>query len=89
MNPFNFAIATLCGYLTAVSAQTQEDRAKYAEFADEMALNGDYNWEPFEVVTEDGYILTVFHILGENSKTSFLHQTGYSYDWHSWLSEER
>ena len=28
-----------------------------------MDLNG-YTWEPFEVTTEDGYILTLFHITG-------------------------
>ena len=24
-----------------------------------------YSWEPFEVTTDDGYILTTFHITGK------------------------
>ena len=27
-----------------------------------------YTWEPFEVTTEDGYILTTFHITGKQGE---------------------
>ena len=27
-----------------------------------------YDWEPLEVTTDDGYILTTFHILGKSGE---------------------
>lgn len=40
----------------------------YHEFAALMAHEG-YSWEPHTVTTEDGYILTTFHILENLNKT--------------------
>ena len=37
---------------------------KYTRFADQMSEEG-YDWEAKQVTTEDGYILTTFHILGK------------------------
>ena len=43
-------------------------KANYPEFAYEMDYySGGYKWEPHEVTTEDGYILTVFHITGRKN----------------------
>ena len=38
--------------LVAVNAQTQEQKEKYAGFAEEMDFFPEYSWEPFEVVNE-------------------------------------
>ena len=38
--------------------------AKYKDFADVCASYG-FAWEPYTVVTEDGWELTLFHITGK------------------------
>ena len=40
---------------------------KYPRFADVMSKHG-YDWRAHEVTTEDGYILTTFHILGKSGQ---------------------
>ena len=45
-------------------AQTDAQRQKYASWASVMDT-WQYSWEPFEVITDDGYILTTFHITGK------------------------
>ena len=42
---------------------------EYQRFSDEMSHYG-YSWEAIEVTTEDGFILTTFHVLG-NKKGTF------------------
>ena len=48
--------------LTAVSA-TAAKSDDYTRFADLMSKYG-FDWEPIKVTTEDGFILTTFHLLG-------------------------
>lgn len=57
-----------------------------------MDLNG-YTWEPFEVTTEDGYILTLFHITGTVDEGAFtptlppvLINHGHMEDASSWMN---
>ena len=52
--------------LIPLLAQAQEE---YKRFADVMDQWG-YTWEAIKVTTEDGFILTTFHILG-NSQGPF------------------
>ena len=51
-----------------VLAQSDEQREKYAKWNDVMDMWG-YTWEPYEVTTDDGYILTTFHITGKKDGT--------------------
>ena len=51
----------------ALAQQTEEQKTKYADWSDVMDQYG-YSWEPFEVTTEDGYILTTFHITGKQGE---------------------
>ena len=39
----------------------------YPRFEAIMTSQG-YDWEPIKVTTEDGYILTTFHILGKTGQ---------------------
>lgn len=56
------AIATL----EVVSAQTDNERALYKDFADAMDTSGDmYGWSRHEAVTEDGYKLSLFRITSD------------------------
>jgi hypothetical protein len=52
---FISALSVLC----ATYAKAED----YQRFADTM-YNLGYDWEPIEVHTEDGYILTTFHVTG-------------------------
>lgn len=54
--------------LTAASA-TAAKSDDYSRFADLMSKYG-FDWEPIKVTTDDGFILTTFHLLG-NSKGAF------------------
>ena len=45
-------------------AQTQEIKDKYPRFAEGAAKWG-IKWEPYECVTEDGWIITMFHLLSD------------------------
>ena len=42
-------------------AATDEEKAKYPHFELQMGIY-QYDWEPFEVTTDDGYILTLMHV---------------------------
>ena len=59
-------------------------------FADIMTKMN-YDWEPVKVTTDDGYILTTFHILGKTGEErqatqgSVLIQHGDQQDGSSWL----
>ncbi len=85
------AVAAIIAYQTA--AQTDEDKAKYQRFATPMEFyNGGYTWEAKEVTTEDGYILTLFHITGKVEEGAFepslppvLIQNGDMDDGSSWV----
>ena len=64
---------------------------EYASFAKVMNTWG-YDWEPVEVVTDDGYILTTFHITGKlghsrtkEEKASIIIQHGLFGDAQNWL----
>ena len=39
--------------------------AEYQRFSDAMKQYG-YSWEALKVTTEDGFILTTFHVLGNS-----------------------
>ena len=84
MKHLNFALAALVG-IEAVTGQTQEQKDKYPAFATEMEAFGGYAWEPFEVTTDDGYILTVFHMMLEGEHSNFSPSTlfshGYGLNW--------
>ena len=45
-------------------AQTEAEWFKYHEFATGMAYWG-YTWEAFELTTDDGFVLTTFHVTGK------------------------
>jgi len=53
--------------LKFVSAQTAEERAKYAEFAAAVEPLG-YTWKPYKVKTDDGWHLTFFRVTGRNGE---------------------
>ena len=46
-----------------VVSQTQAELNTYPDFADVMS-KWEYLWEAFEVVTDDGWTLTLFHVTG-------------------------
>ena len=52
---------------TAIAAQAYA--GNYPRFDNLMKDYSDYNWEAVEVTTEDGYILTAFHIIGNVETT--------------------
>ena len=60
---FGFAAFVACGVL----AQTEEQKQKYKDWSDVMDVY-EYSWEPYEVTTDDGYILTTFRITGKQGK---------------------
>ena len=69
-------------YLLSVNNTTD-----YSSFSEVMNTWG-YTWEPVEVTTDDGYILTSFHITGplqSEKKASILIQHGLFGDAQNWL----
>ena len=56
---------TACLALSAVNAQTAEERAAYPDYTVEFDKWG-YTWETIKIKTKDGYTLTMFHITGSN-----------------------
>ena len=62
-------IAALLGIFTPCAyAHAEDDKNKlYPDFAKAMKEYG-YMWEPHKVYTDDGWILTMFHIKGRNGK---------------------
>jgi hypothetical protein len=61
MIKFGASLATL---FSLVNGQTAEEEARYPLFAAQMKEWG-YTWDPLTVTTEDGYILTTFHVTGK------------------------
>ena len=57
-------LATLA--VMAQAALAQEDKANYEHFAAMVAKTG-WNWEPYQVTTEDGWNLTLFRIFGDET----------------------
>ena len=59
-------------FSTEIKAQTPQQKDEYPEYAAGMDKYG-YTWEPIKITTEDGYILTTFHITGKKgtSLTSY------------------
>ena len=56
--------------LSYADGHGQEDETKYPRWAAAMETEG-YTWEPYEIVTDDGWHLTLFRITGflnEDSK---------------------
>ena len=47
------------------AAQSESNKKEYKRFADIMDSYG-YSWEAFKVTTEDGFILTTFHVTGNS-----------------------
>ena len=43
------------------SAQTDEQKAKYKKWTTQAGI-WEYDWEPVEVVTDDGYTITLMHV---------------------------
>ena len=58
MRLLTFAAAALPFF---ASAQTQEEREKYAKWTEVCDRFG-YEWEPHVVETEDGWFITIFRI---------------------------
>ena len=52
------------GDKTLMLMSSSDEKVRYANFAEVMSTWG-YAWEPIEVVTDDGYILTIFHVKGK------------------------
>ena len=64
-----FASAALA---VAAFAQSDEVKQKYSNFATQMAVYN-YEWEPFEVHTDDGFTLTLMHVknkIGQESSVN-------------------
>ena len=62
----------------------------YDQFQDVMGTWPQYLWEPIEVQTDDGYILTMFHVWNQEkrdaaNKGPILFQHGNGYDAATWL----
>ena len=74
----------------AAQAIKEINDINYPRFGDIMTKMG-YDWEPMKVTTDDGYILTTFHILGKtgearkNNKGAVLVQHGDQEDGTSWI----
>ena len=51
--------------LALLASAALASKEEYRRFADVMAKYG-YTWEPVKVTTEDGFILTVFHVTGNS-----------------------
>jgi hypothetical protein len=92
MKMFKFTIAALWGAHahaaslmgttnTISTSPTKTQRQLYPDWALAMAdYENEYGWEPYEVVTEDDYILTIFKVFkrGYTGQTeSVLFQQGY------------
>ena len=58
-----FLCLTAVILINQVTCQTQAELTTYPEFADVMST-WEYIWEAFEVVTDDGWTLTLFHVTG-------------------------
>ena len=58
-------VSALAAYSKAETIWTLEDASSewYADFAVTMDTY-DYQWEPYTVQTEDGWLLTLFHVTG-------------------------
>lgn len=59
----NRLIAAVAVSVFTANAQSTEDRIKYERWNNVMDLQG-YTWEPYEVETDDGWLLTLFRITG-------------------------
>ena len=62
-------LSYLAVFAAQVAAQSQRDIDKYPAYAEGMARYG-YSWEPIELTTDDGYLLTTFHITGNGNQAS-------------------
>ena len=58
----------LASTATLAQAQSEADWKKYNEFAVGMAYWG-YTWEAHELTTDDGFILTTFHVTGKRDQS--------------------
>ena len=58
---FTRALLSAAAIGTFVSAQSDDTKAKYKEWAAIIGVWG-YDWEAHEVVTADGYTLTLMHV---------------------------
>ena len=54
------------------SAQTDEQKAKYKKWTTQAGI-WEYDWEPVEVVTDDGYTITLMHV---TKKSGILNKGG-------------
>ena len=93
MYKFITLTAALSVFAEQALAQTPEQKEKYTRWSTEMDLVK-YTWEPFEVTTDDGYILTLFHITGTQddgpftpTKEPVLLQHGHMMDAASWMND--
>ena len=57
----NFILGT---FAAMVAAQTQQEREMYPEFTANFDKHG-IKWEAVKAKTDDGYILTLMHLLGD------------------------
>ena len=95
MQMYKYTLAAICGAQigSATRIQTKStvteypsaaDRTKYPEWASAMEdFEDEYGWQPYEVTTDDGYILTLFKVFkrGYTGETgSILFQQGYGQD---------
>ena len=79
--------------LAAVSAQSAADKEKYALWTSTCDKWG-FEWEPYEMETEDGWTVTMFRITkadgkdtrGGNGKPPVLMMHGAGMAAHSWLA---
>lgn len=55
-------------FFLATMAALTSSAQNYQRFSDEMTHYG-YTWEAIKVTTEDGFILTTFHVLGNKHGT--------------------
>lgn len=78
----------------AYGSDFSDDWVMYEEFSENMQHWG-YEWEPFKVETEDGFVLTTFHITGKTeglikkdpSLMPVMFMSGYGGDATDWVSQ--
>ena len=62
------SFASLAASGSSFSSAGRVLAANYDRFSDLMKKQG-YDWEQFNVTTDDGYILTTFHLLNKTGET--------------------
>lgn len=61
------ASLTFASLLCGVIAQSEEQEKRYSKFTEAIEPQG-YDWEPYDVKTDDGWHLTLFRITGKNGE---------------------